>query len=149
MPNILLGRIDNRLVHGQVGVTWTKTIGCNLIVVVDDEVATDKLQQDLMAITADTAGGPDPFLLDPKDHRRHPQSRRCSEDLYRYEDPRGDAETHRRERPHHKSERGQHAFHPRQASTDQKGLRRRQRHGVFAQNEIFRGRSLCTGHPGR
>lgn len=56
MPNILLGRIDNRLVHGQVGVTWTKTIGCNLIVVVDDEIVTDKLQQDLMAITADTAG---------------------------------------------------------------------------------------------
>ena len=24
MPNILLTRIDNRLVHGQVGVTWTK-----------------------------------------------------------------------------------------------------------------------------
>jgi len=56
MPNILLGRIDNRLVHGQVGVTWTKTIGCNLIVVVDDELVNDKLQQDLMAITADTAG---------------------------------------------------------------------------------------------
>ena len=26
-PNILLTRIDNRLVHGQVGVTWTSTIG--------------------------------------------------------------------------------------------------------------------------
>ncbi len=56
MPNILLGRIDNRLVHGQVGVTWTKTIGCNLIVVVDDDLVNDKLQQDLMAITADNAG---------------------------------------------------------------------------------------------
>jgi len=56
MANILLGRIDNRLVHGQVGVTWTKTIGCNLIIVVDDAVSTDKLQQSLMAITADTAG---------------------------------------------------------------------------------------------
>ena len=29
-PNILLTRIDNRLVHGQVGVTWTSTIGANL-----------------------------------------------------------------------------------------------------------------------
>ena len=28
-PNILLTRIDNRLVHGQVGVTWTSTIGAN------------------------------------------------------------------------------------------------------------------------
>ena len=35
-PNILLTRIDNRLVHGQVGVTWTSTIGANLLVVVDD-----------------------------------------------------------------------------------------------------------------
>ena len=34
-PNILLTRIDNRLVHGQVGVTWTSTIGANLLVVVD------------------------------------------------------------------------------------------------------------------
>ncbi len=25
-PNILLTRIDNRLVHGQVGVTWTSTM---------------------------------------------------------------------------------------------------------------------------
>ena len=34
-PNILLTRIDNRLFHGQVGVTWTSTIGANLL----DEVA--------------------------------------------------------------------------------------------------------------
>ena len=47
MPNILLTRIDNRLVHGQVGVTWTKTIGANLIVVADDAVAQDKMQQSL------------------------------------------------------------------------------------------------------
>lgn len=25
-PNILLTRIDNRLVHGQVGVTWTSNV---------------------------------------------------------------------------------------------------------------------------
>ena len=55
-PNILLTRIDNRLVHGQVGVTWTSTIGANLLIVVDDEVAKDELQQKLMGITADTYG---------------------------------------------------------------------------------------------
>lgn len=55
-PNILLTRIDNRLVHGQVGVTWTSTIGANLLVVVDDEVAKDEIQQKLMGITADTYG---------------------------------------------------------------------------------------------
>ncbi|MBJ9572439.1 PTS galactosamine transporter subunit IIB [Citrobacter braakii] len=55
-PNILLTRIDNRLVHGQVGVTWTSTIGANLLVVVDDEVARDDIQQKLMGITAETYG---------------------------------------------------------------------------------------------
>ena len=56
MPNILLTRIDNRLVHGQVGVTWTKTIGANLLLVANDEVSTDKLQQQLMAVTAKSSG---------------------------------------------------------------------------------------------
>ncbi len=55
-PNILLTRIDNRLVHGQVGVTWTSTIGANLLIVVDDDVAKDDIQQKLMGITADTYG---------------------------------------------------------------------------------------------
>lgn len=55
-PNILLTRIDNRLVHGQVGVTWTSTIGANLVVVVDDVVAADDIQQKLMGITAETYG---------------------------------------------------------------------------------------------
>lgn len=53
-PNILLTRIDNRLVHGQVGVTWTSTIGANLVIVVDGEVAGDDIQQKLMGITAET-----------------------------------------------------------------------------------------------
>lgn len=52
MPNILLTRIDNRLVHGQVGVTWTRSLGANLILVADDTVAADKLQQSLMSTTA-------------------------------------------------------------------------------------------------
>ena len=56
IPNILLTRIDNRLVHGQVGVTWTSTIGANLLVVVDDVVANDDIQQKLMGITAETYG---------------------------------------------------------------------------------------------
>ena len=30
-PNILLTRIDNRLIHGQVATQWTSTIGANLI----------------------------------------------------------------------------------------------------------------------
>ena len=56
VPNILLTRIDNRLVHGQVGVTWTKTIGANLLLVADDETAQDELTQRLMAVTAKSSG---------------------------------------------------------------------------------------------
>ncbi|KKI49081.1 MAG: PTS galactosamine transporter subunit IIB [Hafnia sp.] len=51
-PNILLTRIDNRLVHGQVAITWTTSIGANLIILVDDDVAEDKIQQSIMEITA-------------------------------------------------------------------------------------------------
>lgn len=57
MPDILLTRIDNRLVHGQVGVAWTSALsGCNLIVVADDQAAADPLQQSLMTATARNAG---------------------------------------------------------------------------------------------
>lgn len=55
-PNILLTRVDNRLVHGQVGLTWTMSIGANLILVADDKVVEDKFQQDLMRVIADTSG---------------------------------------------------------------------------------------------
>lgn len=55
-PHILLTRIDNRLVHGQVGVTWTKTLGANLILVANQEASTDVLQQKLMKSTADSSG---------------------------------------------------------------------------------------------
>jgi len=57
MPDILLTRIDNRLVHGQVGVAWTSSLGgCNLIVVADDIAAADPIQQTLMKATAQNAG---------------------------------------------------------------------------------------------
>ena len=57
MPDILMTRIDNRLVHGQVGVAWTTALpGVNLIVVADDLVAADPLQQSLMTATAKSSG---------------------------------------------------------------------------------------------
>lgn len=31
MPNILSTRIDNRLIHGQVGMTWVNSIQANLV----------------------------------------------------------------------------------------------------------------------
>jgi PTS system N-acetylgalactosamine-specific IIB component len=48
MPNIVLSRIDERLIHGQVGVQWVGFAGANLVLVANDEVAEDAVQQNLM-----------------------------------------------------------------------------------------------------
>jgi PTS system N-acetylgalactosamine-specific IIB component len=53
-PNILLTRIDNRLIHGQVATQWNGTLGANLILVANDKVATDKMRQGLMDMAAPT-----------------------------------------------------------------------------------------------
>ena len=52
MPNIILTRIDNRLVHGQVATQWCGSIGANLILVANDEVSTNTLRQGLMDMAA-------------------------------------------------------------------------------------------------
>lgn len=52
MPNILLTRIDNRLIHGQVATQWSKVVGANLLLVANDEVATDEFRQSLMDMAA-------------------------------------------------------------------------------------------------
>lgn len=51
-PNILLTRIDNRLIHGQVATQWSGTLGANLILVANDKVAKDKMRQGLMDMAA-------------------------------------------------------------------------------------------------
>lgn len=51
MPDIRLVRIDNRLIHGQVAITWTGTVKANIIVVVDDDVSTDTMQQNLLKMS--------------------------------------------------------------------------------------------------
>ncbi len=51
-PNILLTRIDNRLIHGQVATQWNGTIGANLILVANDKVAENKMRQNLMDMAA-------------------------------------------------------------------------------------------------
>ena len=45
--NIVMTRIDERLLHGQ-GQLWLRYIGANTILVVNDEVAKDNIQQSLM-----------------------------------------------------------------------------------------------------
>lgn len=64
MPDIRLTRIDNRLLHGQVAVTWSHYVGANLIVVVNDEVANDTVQQNLMDMAAPKTMGTRYFSVD-------------------------------------------------------------------------------------
>ena len=51
-PDIKLARIDNRLIHGQVATQWNGTLGTNLILVANDEVAGNKMRQGLMDMAA-------------------------------------------------------------------------------------------------
>ncbi|HPW52926.1 MAG TPA: PTS N-acetylgalactosamine transporter subunit IIB [Erysipelotrichaceae bacterium] len=52
MPNILLTRIDNRLIHGQVATQWNSSLGANLILVANDDSASNTLRQSLMDMAA-------------------------------------------------------------------------------------------------
>lgn len=44
MP-IIHVRIDERLIHGQVAMVWTNTLGCNRIMVVNDEACNSETQK--------------------------------------------------------------------------------------------------------
>ena len=46
--NIVLARIDDRLIHGQVATVWSKATNCQRIIVCDDEVANDKIRATLL-----------------------------------------------------------------------------------------------------
>lgn len=45
-------RIDNRLIHGQVAVTWKNYIGAKTIVVCNDKVAADPIQKIALPMAA-------------------------------------------------------------------------------------------------
>jgi PTS system mannose-specific IIB component len=48
--SIVLIRIDDRLIHGQVIEGWLKTVHADRILVVSDEVVDDKIQKQLMGL---------------------------------------------------------------------------------------------------
>lgn len=52
MPNIVLTRIDNRLVHGQVATQWCRSLGTSVILVANDEASENSLRQALMDMAA-------------------------------------------------------------------------------------------------
>lgn len=54
-PNIVWTRIDERLLHGQIRITWGKQTNANLILVANDEAAEGdgaKFQQSMMLASA-------------------------------------------------------------------------------------------------
>ncbi|SEJ46364.1 PTS system, mannose-specific IIB component [Propionispira arboris] len=55
MLNIVLTRIDDRLIHGQVVTAWSKTTKANRIIVVDDEVAQDEFMIKILQMAAPNA----------------------------------------------------------------------------------------------
>ncbi len=49
---ITLVRVDERLIHGQITMSWTRTVSANLILCVNDEVAKNNFQKNLMKMAA-------------------------------------------------------------------------------------------------
>jgi PTS system mannose-specific IIB component len=53
---ISLVRIDDRLIHGQVAVVWTKHLGVNRILVANDQIVNNEVQKMSLRMAApDTA----------------------------------------------------------------------------------------------
>jgi PTS system mannose-specific IIB component len=50
--NIKLVRIDDRLIHGQIVMAWTKTIAVKRIIVINDKVAVDVIRKMLLETVA-------------------------------------------------------------------------------------------------
>lgn len=52
MKNIVLARVDDRLIHGEVVSVWAPNLSVNRIVVADDEVAADKFNSRVLKALA-------------------------------------------------------------------------------------------------
>ncbi len=52
MSEVVMNRVDDRLIHGQVITGWTKLRNVNNIMIVDDEVATNQMMLDIFRFAA-------------------------------------------------------------------------------------------------
>lgn len=62
---ISLFRIDDRLIHGQVAMAWSKVANADIIIAVDKTAANDQLQK--MALLLAKPSGVEAKIIDPKD----------------------------------------------------------------------------------
>lgn len=58
-------RVDDRLIHGQVAIGWTRSRGINTILAIDDATAKDRMQCQLMKMA--TPPGVTPYFLTVED----------------------------------------------------------------------------------
>lgn len=58
---ISLLRVDDRLIHGQVAVVWSRYLGVNRIVVANDEILNNEVQ--IMALKMSVSEGIKPFFV--------------------------------------------------------------------------------------
>ncbi len=52
-PNIVMARVDERLIHGQ-GQIWIKMLSCNTVIVANDKVSESAMEQTLMKTVVPT-----------------------------------------------------------------------------------------------
>lgn len=64
MAEIVLTRIDDRLIHGQVMTAWVKKTHANHIIVIDDKVAKDDFMIEVLKMSAPTGIKVDVFDSD-------------------------------------------------------------------------------------
>ncbi|MEM1484112.1 PTS sugar transporter subunit IIB [Oscillospiraceae bacterium PP1C4] len=50
--NIVLSRVDERLVHGQVIASWTKYLAIKRIIIIDDQLASDSFMSQVLSMAA-------------------------------------------------------------------------------------------------
>jgi mannose PTS system EIIAB component len=48
--SIIHVRIDERLIHGQVAIVWTNTLGCNRIMVINDDACNSETQKSVLKL---------------------------------------------------------------------------------------------------
>ena len=54
MENVLLARVDDRLIHGQVMTAWMKLLPAKEIIVIDNKVAKDEFMITVLEMAAPT-----------------------------------------------------------------------------------------------
>jgi PTS system N-acetylgalactosamine-specific IIB component len=129
MPNIVLSRIDERLIHGQVGVQWVGFAGANLVLVANDEVAEDPVQQNLMEMVLAEGIAVRFWSLQKVIDNIHRAADR-QKILLVCKSP-ADFYAGRRRRSRHTYQRRKHALRQWQTTNCQNGFCRRERYHAF------------------